>query len=440
MSVNLSSPALSYGVNEPLPAALVAEITSRYILEREIGRGGAAIVWSAIRRADGRPVAIKLLRPVLAQAVGAQRFLREIRIASAVTSSALVPLEEAGEVDGLPYYVMPLAEGGSLRDRLKSERSLHIAEAVAITRTIAQALAALHAAGFVHRDIKPENVLLGKHGEARLADYGIAHAITAAAKDDLTSTGVVLGTPPYMSPEQAGGGPLDGRSDVYSLGCLLYEMLAGEPPFHGANPQAVLARHMHEAPPSLRVVRSAVPDALEALTMQMLAKVPADRFDNGNEVIAALDALGTAGDLYRDCPPSAAHLEASRINRGSNFVSLRRWRRNLLVAPSPRDARSRSRDRISVCSTEWVKRPIRLASSHAGRECAGSHRHHEVARRVFASYGSRATQCPSAGDGSGECTRAARAGAVLHRWRGRPNRRLECRPASSARREHRASS
>ena len=294
MSVNLSSPALSYGVNEPLPAALVAEITSRYILEREIGRGGAAIVWSAIRRADGRPVAIKLLRPVLAQAVGAQRFLREIRIASAVTSSALVPLEEAGEVDGLPYYVMPLAEGGSLRDRLKSERSLHIAEAIAITRTIAQALAALHAAGFVHRDIKPENVLLGKHGEARLADYGIAHAITAAAKDDLTSTGVVLGTPPYMSPEQAGGGPLDGRSDVYSLGCLLYEMLAGEPPFHGANPQAVLARHMHEAPPSLRVVRSAVPDALEALTMQMLAKVPADRFDNGNEVIAALDALGTA--------------------------------------------------------------------------------------------------------------------------------------------------
>jgi serine/threonine-protein kinase len=237
MSVNLSSPALSYGVNEPLPAALVAEITSRYILEREIGRGGAAIVWSAIRRADGRPVAIKLLRPVLAQAVGAQRFLREIRIASAVTSSALVPLEEAGEVDGLPYYVMPLAEGGSLRDRLKSERSLHIAEAIAITRTIAQALAALHAAGFVHRDIKPENVLLGKHGEARLADYGIAHAITAAAKDDLTSTGVVLGTPPYMSPEQAGGGPLDGRSDVYSLGCLLYEMLAGEPPFHGANPK-----------------------------------------------------------------------------------------------------------------------------------------------------------------------------------------------------------
>jgi serine/threonine-protein kinase len=306
MSVNASPTVPSYSADESLPASFVAEISSRYILDHEIGRGGAAIVWSAMRRVDAHPVAIKLLRPVLAQAVGSQRFLREIRIASAVTSSALVPLEESGEIDGLPYYVMPLAEGGSLRDRLKTERSLRIPDAIAITRTIAQALAALHAAGFVHRDIKPENVLLGANGDARLADYGIAHAVTAAAKDDLTSTGVVLGTPPYMSPEQASGDVLDGRSDIYSLGCLLYEMLAGETPFHGVNSQAVLARHMHENPPSLRVVRSAVPDALEEFVMRMLAKVPADRFDNANEVIAALDALGDSARVTA-APHHARH-------------------------------------------------------------------------------------------------------------------------------------
>ena len=287
-----TSPGTFTATGEPLPDSLLERLAERFVLQREIGRGGMAMVWLGHRHGDERPLAVKVMRPTMAQTIATQRFLREIRIASAVRSPALVPLDESGEIDGLPYYVMPFAEGGSLRDWLRRERHLRIEDVIRVGRGVATALAALHRDGFVHRDIKPENVLMASDGAILLADYGIAHALTAAAKaQDLTTSGVVLGTPPYMSPEQAVGESLDGRSDIYSLGCLLYEALAGEPPFHGATAQAVLARHMHEQPPSLRVVRPTVPEALEAIVMRMLAKVPADRFASAEEVTAALEKI-----------------------------------------------------------------------------------------------------------------------------------------------------
>jgi serine/threonine-protein kinase len=277
---------------ESLPVSLLERLSERFVLQREIGRGGMAMVWLGHRRGEERPIAVKVMRPTMAETIATQRFLREIRIASAVRSPALVPLDESGEIDGLPYYVMPFAEGGSLRDWLRRERHLRIEDAIRVGQAVATALAALHRDGFVHRDIKPENVLVASDGAILLADYGIAHALTASAKaHDLTTSGVVLGTPPYMSPEQAVGEAVDGRSDIYSLGCLLYEALAGEPPFHGATAQAVLARHMHEQPPSLRVVRPTVPEALEAVIMRMLSKVPADRFTSAEEVTAALEKI-----------------------------------------------------------------------------------------------------------------------------------------------------
>ena len=252
-----------------------------------------AAVWLARRRSDGGRVAIKVMRGDVAQALGVKRFLREIRIASDVRAPSLVPLEESGEADGIPFYIMPFADGGSLRNRLSQERQLSIEEARSITVALARALIELHAHGFVHRDIKPENVLLGGDGAVMLADYGIARALTAAA-DEVTSTGIVIGTPVYMSPEQSAGEVADARSDQYSLACLLYEMLAGVPPFHGANARAVMARHQQDAPPSLRIVRASVPAALEAIVMRALSKVPSDRYASIVELRSALESVDFA--------------------------------------------------------------------------------------------------------------------------------------------------
>ncbi|MEO7521641.1 MAG: protein kinase, partial [Gemmatimonas sp.] len=279
--------------DEPLSDAFREGIGKRYVVEREVGQGGMATVWLARRTDDERPVALKVLRHGLAQALGARRFLREIGIATEVKAPELMPLEDSGEIDGVLYYVMPLAEGGSLRQLLDSERQLAVHDAVRIAREIASGLSALHRKGFVHRDVKPETVLFGGRGEVLLADYGIARAIFVAATDVHTSTGIVLGTPLYMSPEQAGGEPVDGRSDIYALGCVLYEMLAGSPPFQGTSAQAVMARHLGEAPPPLRIVRPAVSEALESVVLRALAKVRADRFHNADAFIASLGVAET---------------------------------------------------------------------------------------------------------------------------------------------------
>ncbi len=291
--------------SDALPPPVLAHLGGRYEIVREAGRGGMATVWLALRRTDGARMALKVLRLSVARALGTERFLREIRIATHVHAPTLMPLEESGEVDGMLYYVMPFAEGGTLRQRLDTARQLTVEDATRIARQLASGVAALHANGFVHRDIKPENVLLDSDGSARVADYGIARALFSAATDLHTSSGIVLGTASYMSPEQAGGESIDGRSDVYAIGCVLYEMLAGTPPFQGASTMAVIARHMNEAPPPLRIVRPMVSPALDAVVSQALAKVPADRFPNATAMMRALDAIALAPPYTAAIPPSA---------------------------------------------------------------------------------------------------------------------------------------
>ncbi|HET9512318.1 MAG TPA: serine/threonine-protein kinase, partial [Gemmatimonadales bacterium] len=211
---------------------LAAALEGRYHIEREVGAGGMATVFLAQDLRHGRQVAIKLLRPELAAAIGADRFLREIRTTATLQHPHILPLFDSGQVDSLLYYVMPYVEGESLRDRLGRERQLPVEEAVRLGREVAEALTYAHQQGIVHRDIKPENILLSR-GHALLADFGIARVLSDGA-GGLTATGMSVGTPHYMSPEQAGAEPVvDGRSDQYALACVIYEMIAGEPPWTG---------------------------------------------------------------------------------------------------------------------------------------------------------------------------------------------------------------
>jgi TolB-like protein/Flp pilus assembly protein TadD len=263
-------------------------LADRYRIERELGRGGMATVYLAEDLKHGRRVALKVLRPELSPTLGADRFHREIATASRLQHPNILTLHDSGEAAGLLYYAMPYVEGESLRARLIREVQLDTTAAVGIAGDVADALACAHAAGVLHRDIKPENILL-TGGHAVVADFGIARAIDAVGADRLTETGLALGTPHYMSPEQASGmRTLDQRSDLYALGCVTYEMLAGEPPFTGPTAQAVLARHSIAPVPCLRTVRSTVSPALEAVVGKALAKVPADRFASASEFKAAL--------------------------------------------------------------------------------------------------------------------------------------------------------
>ncbi len=227
---------------------LRSALSDRYAIERELGRGGMAVVYLAEDRKLGRAVALKVLRPELAASLGAERFLRETEIAAKLTHPNILALHDRGDADGLLYYTMPYVEGESLSDRLARERQLPVDEALQITREVAEALAHAHAQGIVHRDIKPDNILF-EGGHAVVADFGIARAIDVAAGERLTETGLAVGTPAYMSPEQASGVEgVDARSDQYALACVLYEMLAGEPPFPGSSAQAILARKVTEPP------------------------------------------------------------------------------------------------------------------------------------------------------------------------------------------------
>ena len=267
---------------------LQAALADRYTIERELGRGGMATVYLARDLKHDRAVAIKVLHPELAGAIGVERFLREIKLAARLQHPHILPLHDSGEAEGFLYYVMPYVEGESLRHRLVREKQFPLEDALRIAREVADALSYAHSHGVMHRDIKPENILVSG-GVAVVADFGIARAITAAAGETLTETGIAVGTPAYMSPEQAAGErQLDGRSDIYSLGCVLYEMLAGHPPFLGATAQEVLARHTLDPVPPLRTARGAVSEAVERAVMKALAKAPADRFATGQEFIAAL--------------------------------------------------------------------------------------------------------------------------------------------------------
>jgi serine/threonine protein kinase/Tfp pilus assembly protein PilF len=267
---------------------LQTALESRYTIERELGHGGMATVFLARDLRLGRPVAIKVVRPDLAASLGAERFLAEISVTANLQHPNLVPLFESGEADGLLFYVMPFVQGESLRHRLTREGQLPIDDALRLTHEIAGALAHAHKLGIVHRDVKPENVLLG--GEhALVTDFGIARAVTAAGGNRITEVGVTLGTPAYMSPEQAMAElELDGRSDQYSLGVVLYEMLAGELPYRGPNARTILVRQLTDPAPSVRVPRDAVPAAVDAAIRRALAAAPADRFPT---IAAFADAL-----------------------------------------------------------------------------------------------------------------------------------------------------
>ena len=267
---------------------LKAALADRYQIEREIGSGGMATVYLARDLKHHRQVAIKVLRPELSATLGPDRFVREIEIAAKLSHPHVLPLHDSGEAEGILYYVMPYVEGESLRERLDREGKLSVAEAVRLTDEIASALGYAHEHGVVHRDVKPENILLSG-GRAVVADFGIGRAVTAAGGDRLTGTGFVVGTPAYMSPEQAFGDVnVDARSDVYALGCVAYEMVSGHPPFEADTPQALFAKQAAETVPSLRASDPAVPVFFERAVEKALAKQPPDRFQTAVEFAEAL--------------------------------------------------------------------------------------------------------------------------------------------------------
>ncbi len=249
-------------------AALTEALRERYALGRELGRGGMATVYLARDLRHDRPVALKVLHPELAHAVGSERFGREIRFAARLQHPHILSVHDSGVADGMLWFTMPYVEGESLRDRLRRDGALPSADAVRLAREVAEALGSAHRQGIIHRDIKPENVLLS-HGHALVADFGIARSTErrsgAAGEATLTETGMALGTVTYMSPEQAGGRrDTDGRTDIYSLGCMLHELLAGEPPFGGPSAMAVITQHFMTPPPPLRTLRPGVARHIEA--------------------------------------------------------------------------------------------------------------------------------------------------------------------------------
>ncbi len=270
-------------MSDPLDR-LKAALSDRYVLERELGQGGMATVWLAHDLKHDRDVALKVLRPELAASVGPERFLAEIRLTARLQHPHIVALFDSGEADGFLYYVMPRIEGESLRARLEREKRLDVEAMLAVAHPVAQALAYAHEQGIVHRDIKPENILLSR-GQPFVTDFGIAQAVSVAGGERLTATGVAVGTPAYMSPEQVfGDGVVDARSDVYSLGCVIYEMLGGAPPFTGATVQAMLAKRLSGPPPPL----PSVPGPVDAVVRRSLATEPRDRFATA---LALADAL-----------------------------------------------------------------------------------------------------------------------------------------------------
>lgn len=271
-----------------LPARLKAALAQHYRVERPLGAGGMATVYLARDVKHDRDVALKVLRPELAATLGAERFLAEIRITAALDHPHILTLLDSGESDGFLWYVLPYVRGESLRSRLNREGQLPLNDALVIARQIASALDYAHRHGIIHRDIKPENILLFE-GEAMLTDFGIALAVGEVAGARLTETGFSVGTPQYMSPEQATGRPLDARSDVYSLGAVVYEMLAGEPPHSGATAQAVIAKLLSDRPTPLRTLRDTVPEAIESAIAKALVKVPADRFASAAQFASALE-------------------------------------------------------------------------------------------------------------------------------------------------------
>ena len=290
-------------------------LIEHYSIEEEVGAGGMGIVYRARDLRHDRTVALKVLRPEIALSVGKDRFLREVRIEAGLTHPHILPVFDSGEGGGLLYCVTPFIEGESLAAKLKRESQLPCDEALRICREIADALMFAHGHDVIHRDVKPGNILL-ESGHAILADFGLAKALSAADDQSLTRTGFAVGTPAYSSPEQAGADErLDGRADLYSLGCVLYEMLAGQPPFVGPSSDSVVRQHITAEATSVRIMRPAIPEGVEAILDQLLAKAPADRFSSAEELLRALDAA-ISGEFPR--------------GRMASKRSEPNWRRHLL--------------------------------------------------------------------------------------------------------------
>jgi TolB-like protein len=311
---------------------LKSRLADRYDIERELGKGGMATVFLAKDLRHDREVAIKVLHPELSVSIGAERFEREIKLAAKLQHPHILGLYDSGEADSLLYYVMPFIKGESLRDRLDREGQLPIDDAIQICLEVAEALGHAHAAGIVHRDIKPENILLSG-GHALVADFGIARAATEAGGHKLTHTGMAVGTPVYMSPEQAVGDSVGPTSDLYSLGCMLYELLAGEPPFTAKNPQALMARHSMEAVPSVRIVRNTVPEEVEDAIFASMAKVPADRPQSAAQF---MEMLGLPMGATASRRTSIRHTASRRVPTGTYRAAPEEapawWRRPWVMA------------------------------------------------------------------------------------------------------------
>ena len=294
-------------------------LADRYAIERLLGQGGMALVYLARDLKHDRTVAVKVLRPELAAALGGDRFLREIHLATQLQHPNILAIYDSGEADGVLYFVMPFITGESLRDRLDREQQLPLPDAIRITVEVADALHYAHSRGIVHRDIKPENILI-EQGHAIVADFGIARAASQAGAEKLTETGMSIGTPSYMSPEQAAGSStVDARSDLYSLGCMLFELLSGQPPFQGTTTMAILAKHAMEPPPSIQVVRQSVPNEIDEAILQALEKTPADRF---RDVAEFADALKRA-----DLSPAARRSQTMARRSGQVRPAPARGRR-----------------------------------------------------------------------------------------------------------------
>jgi serine/threonine-protein kinase len=303
---------------------LSTALADRYVIERELGSGGMATVYLAHDVRHDRKVALKVLRPELSAILGAERFLAEIKTTAHLQHPHILPLHDSGEADGLVFYVMPYVEGESLRDRLLRERQLPVDESVWIARQVADALEYAHEQGIIHRDIKPENILL-HGGHALVADFGIALAASRSeGATRMTETGMSLGTPAYMAPEQAmGERDISARADVYALGCVLYEMLAGEPPFTGPTAQAIIARVMTETPRSLTLQRHTVPGHLEAVVRKALEKLPADRFASAAQFAEALASPG--GPLTGAGAAAATAAKATPRIKAPRFRAVLPW-------------------------------------------------------------------------------------------------------------------
>jgi serine/threonine protein kinase len=274
----------------PRVKRLAAALPERYVFREEIGKGGAAYVVLADDLERKHPVAVKILRPEVSTAVGETRFRREIEILRRLDHPNILPLLDYGSInERVFFFTMPFVEGDTLRARIKREQRLSIADTFAIAQDISDALDYAHGRGLIHRDVKPANILLSG-GRTLVADFGIARA-TVDGADRITASGVSLGTPEYMSPEQAGGlRQLDARCDVYALGCVIYEMLAGEPPFTGSTDQAIIAKHCNQPPASIRELRPEVPRGVDAAIMRALSKLRAQRFYSAGKFVKAMVA------------------------------------------------------------------------------------------------------------------------------------------------------